>query len=371
MVFTIVILLIGLLLPIGTLAVCSCSQDTTVSPVALNCLGDSQTFIGDTQLYIGTWVACTSTSFDADFEVSPFGSNQTLHIPSGGSLEVTGNLSIPETGQFTVMIVADDLTNNSTLEVFGNLIVDGSLNIVVATIVIHGNVIVSPMASLYFLTVSTLDIRGSISTQGNLIFEGNPNNTNNPVSIGGSLSGIGVETIQISRVNVSVQGSINATNAELIITPLTLTSLSAKTVAVQSVQLIMGQPDMGESNFGVSFQIIRSSPCTFPNNFVQNWTCGSYRVNDTISTTQGLSLIIHGQNLTTKDSDYCCFRNLDLCTCASVKGSPMPQECQVMCQGLDCDTAGVVIGWIIGAILILAILSVACTLFLRDFLATE
>jgi len=360
-------LCLSLHFPMGVLAYCSCNQDASVIPTLQQCTGDNQTFIGETEFYVGDWTTCGITVFTSSLSISPYDSSQALHISSGGSLFIYGDLTIPPTtSNYNITIVADDMTQNSSIEIFGNLIVNGRLIIDVQYIVIHGNVIISSTGDLTVLE-EVLHISGNITAQANCTFEGESNVTA-MIEIDGSVVGLPGASFLFSYSTVTIKGGINAPNTDLTIEAITVTSLTVPSVIVRSVILVMEQIDMGNSHLGVPYQIFQAPASTLLVKFLQEWSCGNYQVTANISTSKGLSVILNAPPLTINDNQYCCFENMDFCVCAMSSSSSIPPECVQPCVGWVCDTAGVVAGWVVGGVMAVVILSVACTLLARDFI---
>jgi len=365
------------LAPIAVFSGCSCSQDPTQTPYQLSCTGNTQMFYGDTELYVGAWQTCSNTVFTAGLEFTEYSIYQTITLPFGGGFEVQGDLIIPPTTginntiSFIVAPASGQTTPpNATLEIFGNLFVNGNFNVTVDYIIIHGNVTLSPTGYLTLNPSTLLTIHGNINgSQSNISFAGTTNNT--VITIDGSLTQTGLGYISFAHANVTIQGQVNAPNSVLTIEAITNTQIRAPAFSVQNATLDMLPTDMGQSNLNTNFHILLvPSPITFPCVFEQEWTCGNYKVNATINTSAGLSIILHAPYLQVDHDQYCCFESIDSCTCAPYTGKPLPIECQPVCIGWICDTAGFVVGWVVGGVLATALLSVSCLLFVRDFIAT-
>jgi len=204
-----------------------------------------------------------------------------------------------------------------------------------------------------------IHVHGNVFTQGDVTIIGNNTAQQSNVKIDGSfVAQNGVQNITIVGCLMSVGnntslGGFNAPLTTITIGALTETSINAS-ISAQSVILRMDSVDKGHSNFGFPYTIVRStSPINFPVTFEQDWTCGNYKVNATISTTSSISVTWNGQPLLMSQPEYCCFES-----CPSSG-----------CSDWICDTAGFIIGWVIGGIVAGAVLIVSCTLFARDFMA--
>jgi len=334
-------------------------------------------FYGDTELYVGAWQTCSTTIFTANLEFTEYSIYQTITLPFGGGFQVHGDLIVPPTTginntiSFIVAPVSGQTTPpNATLEIFGNLLVNGNFDVAVDYIIIHGNVTISPTGFLTLNPSTLLTIHGSINgSQSNIAFAGTTNNTE--ITIDGSLTQTGLGYISFAHVNVTIAGQVNAPNSVLTIEAITNTQIRAPAISVRNATLVMLPTDMGQSNLNKTFHIlVVPSHITFPYVFEQEWTCGNYKVNPTINTGAGLSIILHAPYLQVDHDQYCCFEGIDNCTCAPYSGKPLPIECQPSCTGWICDTAGFIAGWVVGGVLATALLSVSCMLFVRDFIAT-
>jgi len=201
-------------------------------------------------------------------------------------------------------------------------------------------------------------------------------NQTSTVKIAGSILAVGAQNITFTNCIVSV-GAINAPTSTLTIGAITATTVNAKSISAESVTLKMLPIDQGQFHFQHSLQIFSlSSPIIFPVNstsnivFEKDWVCGNYNVNYTISTTKGLSIILNGNPLTTADAQYCCFEQIDVCSCV-FNGAPLPSQCATpdLCDVYLCNQSSFVLGWIIGAVLAVFLLGTACTVCIRDLIS--
>jgi len=283
-------------------------------------------------------------------------------LSQNGVFTVQGDMILPETTSGNNVTILSSNPGgdgtNATLEVFGDLLVNGLTNITVDNVVVHGNLIISSTGNLW-LESSVILIHGNINTQGDIAIVGNNTQQQSKVNISGSLTANGVQNITFVGCVVSVgrnqssQGSINAPGTTITIGALTITTIDAALTA-QSVLLRMDPIDKGQSHFKTYPIVQTTSPINFPVTFEQDWTCGDYKVNATISTNSGISVTLSGEPLTVAQTQYCCFE-----TCYIPSG----------CTEWICDTVGFIVGWIIGGIIAASVLIVSCTLFARDFIS--
>jgi len=351
------------LIPIGVLGSCSCSQSSQFSQT---CSGDSQWFLGTTELFVGDRQTCDATVFTSSFNLNSYNStDQAIELSQNGVFQVQGDMIIPQmsSNNITVFVSTDVTPTNATFEIFGNLIVNGITNITVDNIIVHGNVFVSGTGQLSFQSKSLL-IYGNFNTQGNVAFVGTVQNA--IVSFGGSfVAQNGAQNIAFVGCVVSFASSntsqaiINAPGSNITIGALSTTIINA-TVSAKSVTLRMDPIDQGQSNFRIPYHVIQTtSPINFPVTFEQGWVCGDYKVNATISTTSGVTVTFSGNKLVLQDPQYCCFEGY-------------PAACQTptpTCNLWICDQAGFIVGWVIGGVVAAAVLITSCTLFARDFMA--
>jgi len=187
------------------------------------------------------------------------------------------------------------------------------------------------------------------------------------ITIQGAVNSLpGSTGIEISDGTFNVAGGFNIPGTSLVVEALTTTQVSTPSVIAQSIILEMSSSDKGQNNFNKPFQVFVNS-LTHPSvTFAQDWTCGSYYVNGTIQTTNGIWITFTGANISTTNTDYCCVENIDYCNCFTARGLPAPAECNT-CTTWSCDVTGFIIGWVIGAILLITMLGVACTLLWVDF----
>jgi hypothetical protein len=370
MISWVLLLLVSITIP-RVLGDCLCQY--TSSDGSLSCSGDSALYLGDTSLFVGTWTLCTSTLFIGSFQINSFNTTQVLYIPDSGSLTVTGDLVIPETtGNVTVEItqLIPSFSNYSTLEVFGNMIVKGNLNISVDNVIVHGSVIVQPTGQLLISGVNFFHVEKNITLSGNGIFQGSPNIINATIIAQSLISLTSVTEIYFSFYNVIINGDIKLNNSPLTIAAITLTTISAQSATISLVQLQMLGVDTGSYNLNKKWHPLNlNSHFNGSVSFTKEWSCGSYYVTPTINTTNGITISLSGANLTIQDSPYCCFESIDECDCAQLSHNPIPSYCIAPCTEWICDKTGFVVGWVIGAIFIVAILSVACFLFCSDFIS--
>jgi len=301
--------------------------------------------------------------------------DQVITLNPLGVLEVMGDL-VTLGNDLTISAEPGDPSNgtiqNATLEIYGNLRVNGIVTLSAENIIIHESVFVMNSGSLLFQSSNVL-IYGDITTWANVAFLGA--NQNSTVKIVGSILAVGAQNITFNRCIVSV-GAINAPTTTLTIGAITATTVNAKSISAESVTLKMLPIDQGQSHFQHSFQIF-SSPIIFPVNstsnivFEQDWVCGNYNVSHTISTTNGLSIILNGNPLTAADAQYCCFEQIDVCSCV-FNGQPLPSQCvpsPAPCEVYLCSQSAFVIGWIIGAVLAVFLFGVSCTVCIRDIVS--
>jgi len=348
--------------------VCSCSQ---ASPGSQYCSGDSQVFLGETELFVGSWQTCDTTSFQSNFTISAYNmTDQVISLGLLGVLEVMGDLVTLGNDLTISAPPANGTVQNATLEIYGNLRVNGIVTLIADNIIIHENVFVMNSGSLLFQSTNVL-IYGSITTWANVAFLGA--NQNSTVKIAGSILAVGAQNITFTYCTVSV-GAINAPTTTLTIGAITATTVYAKSISAESVTLKMLPIDQGQFNFQRSFQIFSlSSPITIPVNFEKDWVCGNYNVSYTTSTTQGLSIILNGNPLTAADAQYCCFELIDVCSCVG-NGKPLPSQCTptptpALCEVYLCNQTAFVLGWIIGAVLAVFLLGLTCTVCIRDIVS--
>jgi len=346
---------------------CSCSQDPTQTPIQQSCTGDTQVFVGDTELFAGEWITCPTTLFTSTFSITPQNIPQTIEIYN--LFQVQGDMIIPTTSgaNNTILYIDQNIPSNATLEVLGNLLVDGVLNITVTNVIIHGNVIVSSTGQLFINPGNILIINGNVTSQNDITFVGSIY-SNIPVDllIGGAVEG--TNSITLDGFRGSIKGGIYAPSANLTVGALTVTSINTTSILVGSINLVMLPVDQGQANFNKRFVIFDTIfPVSASITFHQGWNCGSYNVTPNISNSTGISIFITGLPLNITSPNYCCFEGLDPCACAPYSGQPIPASCTPVCVGWVCDTTGFIIGWIVGGVLASTILTFSCYLLGRDF----
>jgi len=344
------------IVPISVQGTCSCSQD---SPYSQTCSGDSQSFLGDTELFVGDWQTCDNTKFLSNFNIASYNVDQVIYVTQFGAFQVQGDMIIPSGNNLSVIVSSNPSGTNATLEIFGNLVVDGLVYVVMDNVVVHGDVIVSSTGQLSIESNNT-HIYGNVSTQSNISFVCLL--LNSTVNIGGSfIAQNGAQNITFVGCAVSVgngnssQG-INAPGTNITIGAITITTIKAS-ISAKSVILRMDPIDQGQSKFNTYHVIQTTSPINFPVIYEQGWVCGNYTVNAIISTTSGVSVTLSGNPLTIQQDEYCCF-----------EGNP-PVCIPYSCNGWICDRVGFIVGWVIGAIIGGAVMIVSCSLFICDFMA--
>jgi len=226
---------------------------------------------------------------------------------------------------------------------------NGTLTINVASLIVHGSIIVGQQGELA-INVSNAVIMNDVLVANSISFQSVSKKS--LITIGGDLIS---STTSISHCFLSVEGKFSTNIMD--VEGFTDSFFTSSSFRCENMSIDVTDADIGLSNYNISTSLTNTSQVNV-SKFVFSFTiCPNNTISfsPAVQLETGIAVVVNAY--TNNVDDLCCITGGDYCYCLLAQGAPFPPECLDTDRCYECTTRSTsyTVGWVVGAVFFFAI----------------